>query len=333
MFDNLLKLLSSVTNVSPLYHQEHCIAAKQSVAACHVCKDVCPHEAITLKRFVEIDNVDCTGCGLCVQSCPSQALEAKVSFQPGAPVKCSQVKGSAQSVQCLGRLSPTDLLRLAGTKNKVTLVRNDCATCKIGVTKIPEVLEQTISEARKLSDFRKREINFEILQQEKYDATDNPDKISRRELLRGGFRGIQATAADALAPLDSGEDKNDSLPKEMQRQYAVIQQAKPEAQQVVPWVLPRVKDGCIMCPVCTNVCPTKAFSRDFKPKDEDGNELGGSVLGLEPDRCNGCNACVKACPVKVISLDTNVTWEELSGGKTIAFHKPPAEPTKGIVSR
>jgi ferredoxin len=333
MFDNLLKLLSSVTNVAPVYHQEHCIAAKQSVAACHVCKDVCPHEAITLKRFVEIDDVDCTGCGLCVQSCPSQALEAKVSFQPGAPIKCSQVKGSAQSVQCLGRLSATDLLRLAGTKNKVSLVRNDCSSCKIGTAVIPEKLNETITEAKKLADFRKRNLTFEILQQEKYDTTDNPDKISRRDLLRGGFRSIQATAADALAPLDSDDDKNDNLPKEMQRQYAVIAQAKPEPEQAVPWILPRVKDGCIMCPVCTNVCPTKAFSRDFKPKDKEGNEIPGSVLRLEPDHCNGCNACVKACPVKVISLDTNVTWSELSVGKEIAFHKKPQEPTQGIVAR
>jgi ferredoxin len=333
MLDNLFNLLSKATSVAPVYHREHCIAAKQSVAACHVCKDVCPHEAITLKRFVEIDDVDCTGCGLCVQSCPSQALESKVNFQPGAPVKCSQVKGSAQGVQCLGRLSATDLLRLVGTKNKVTLVRNDCANCKIGTEEILEVLEQNTSEAKMLADFRKRELSFEILQHEKYDATDNPDKISRRELLRGGFRSLQTTAADALAPLDPGDAKEVSLPKEMQRQYAVIEGAKPEPAQNVPWVLPRVKDGCIMCPVCTNVCPTKAFSRDFKPKDKEGNELGGSVLMLEPDHCNGCNACVKACPVKVISLDTNVTWGELSGGKEIAFHKQPQEPTKGVVSR
>ncbi len=333
MFDNLLKLLSSVTNVAPVYHKEHCIAAKQSVAACHVCKDVCPHKAITLKRFVAIDDVDCTGCGLCVQSCPSQALETKVSFQSGAPVKCSQVKGSAQSVQCLGRLSPTDLLRLAGTKEKVTLVRNDCAKCKIGTEKIPEVLEQSISEAKTLADFRKREISFELLQQEKYNTTDNPDKISRRDLLRGGFRSIQTTAADALAPLDPGDAKEISLPKEMQRHYAVIETAKPESEHIVPWVLPRIKDGCIMCPVCTNVCPTKAFSRDFKPKDKDGNDLGGSILNLEPNHCNGCNACVKACPVKVISLDTNVTWAELSGGKEIAFQKTQQPPRLGVVAR
>ena len=86
--------------------------------------------------------------------------------------------------------------------------------------------------------------------------------------MRGGFRSIQTTAADALAPLDIGEDKDLHLPREMQRRLAIIQAAKPEPEQLVPWILPEIKEGCIMCPVCTNACPTKAFSRDFSDKNE-----------------------------------------------------------------
>jgi ferredoxin len=323
MFDNFFNILGKITNVTPTYNKDVCIAAKQSSAACHVCKDVCPHEAITLKRFVEIDDIDCTGCGLCVQSCPSQALESKVSYQPGAAVKCSQVKGSAQSVQCLTRLSPSDLIRLASNKNKVTLVRNDCSNCKIGTTAVPEKLEQTITKAKALVDFRKRDIDFQITIAEKYDSTDNPDKISRRDLLRGGLRGLQQTTADALAPLDISKDNDLTLPKEMQRHLAIIKAAKPEPEQAVPWVLPQINDGCIMCPVCTNVCPTKAFSRDFSDKNE-------TKLLLEPDHCNGCNACVKACPVKVISLKENVSWAELSEGKHAVYVKNNQAPLGGV---
>ncbi len=323
MFDNLFNFISKITNVMPTYDKNVCIAAKQSTAACRICKDICPHQAITLKRFVEIDDIDCTGCGLCVQSCPSQALEAKVSFQAGAPIKCSQVKGTAQGIQCLTRLSPTDLLRAAGSKNTVHLVRNDCANCKIGSEAIPEKLEQTIQKAKALAEFRQRDINFQITIAERYDTTDNPDKISRRDLLRGGFRSLQTTAADALAPLDIGEDKDLHLPREMQRRLAIIQAANPEPQQLVPWILPEIKEGCIMCPVCTNACPTKAFSRDFSDKNE-------TKLSLEPDKCNGCNACVKACPVKVISLKEPVTYEELSRGKHVVYSKNNQSPKGGI---
>lgn len=130
MWENLLNFIVKASNLQPDYTAEHCIAAKQSVAACHACRDVCPHTAITIYKEVEIDEIDCTGCGLCVQACPSQALKAKVSYQPGASLKCSQVKGGAPTVQCLTRLSPTDLLRLAGRKETVTLARGDCANCK-----------------------------------------------------------------------------------------------------------------------------------------------------------------------------------------------------------
>jgi ferredoxin len=325
MFESFFNILGKITNVTPTYNKDLCIAAKQSSAACHICKDVCPHEAISIKRFVEIDDIDCTGCGLCVQSCPSQALEAKVSYQAGAPVKCSQVKGSAQSVQCLTRLSPSDLIRLASNKNKVTLVRNDCSNCKVGNASIPEALDITLADAKALADFRERDIDFSIVVAEKYDSTDNPDKISRRDLLRGGLRGLQSTAADALAPLDIGDDKDLTLPKEMQRQFSIIKAAEPEPEQAVPWVLPQIHDGCIMCPVCTNVCPTKAFSRDFSDKNE-------TKLMLEPDHCNGCNACVKACPVKVITLNDNVTWAELAADKHAVYVKDNQLP-QGSVSR
>ncbi|CAN5906515.1 4Fe-4S dicluster domain-containing protein [soil metagenome] len=323
MWDNLLNLFVKAVSVQPDYTKEHCLAYKQSVSACSICRDTCPHQAISFVRGKEvaIDDVDCTGCGLCVQACPSQALESKVSYQPGAPLKCSQVKGGAQSVQCLARLMPSDLLRLAGRKDSVTLVRADCGDCKIGNAAVPLAVELLQAEAQDLAALRGRDFAIETVVAERYDAVDNPDPVSRRELLRGGWRGLQTSAADALAPFDPGGENDASLPHEMQRQYRLIERSVPEEDGVVPWILPRVADGCIMCPVCTNVCPTKAFGRDFDPPD-----LEGTALLLEPDRCNGCSACVTACPVKVITLDEQVTWGELSGGKEIAYYKDPQAP-------
>lgn len=72
-----------------------------------------------------------------------------------------------------------------------------------------------------------------------------------------------------------------------------------------------------MCPVCTNVCPTKAFRREFDPPSEGG----GAALLLAPERCNGCNACVLSCPVKVITLDDQVSWSELCGGEQVVYRR------------
>ena len=331
VFDKLLNLIVRATNIQPKYTPEHCLVVTRTVGGCSVCKDVCPHDAIRIGRQVEIDDVDCTGCGICVQACPSQALTASASYQPGAPVKCSQVKGSAQSVQCLTRLQPSDMLRLASRKDKVTLVRSECEGCKIGSGEVPARIEVVLASAAALAEVRGRTLTHEVLQETRYDTTDNPDALSRRELLRGGVRSSQRLSADLLAPLEffsDSEVEEKGLPLELERHFLTLKAAQPEADAPVPWTLPRVHDGCIMCPVCTNVCPTGAFHRELTPVKEGG----GGVLTLEPERCNACNACVTSCPVRVITLDTEITWGELSGGTQEVFRKVGGG-GKGAVSR
>ncbi len=317
MWDKLLGLIIQATNLQPNYTAERCLVVKRTVGGCTKCKDICPHDAVRIRSRVEIDDVDCSGCGLCVQICPSEALESSVSYSSGAPLKCSQVKGGAQSVQCLARLSPTDLVRLADKAGSVTLAHGDCTSCKIGSGAVLTALQTTAGEAKALAGINGRDLTVTVLEVETLDATDNPAQLSRRDLMRGGWRNIQHTAADALAPLDPGDPSEKTLPKEMQKHYRLIKMAQPEPETQVPWVLPRVAEGCIMCPVCTNVCPTSAFSRDFEPPTE-GN---GAVLHLNPSACMGCNACALSCPPKVISLDEEVTWQELSSESLEMYKK------------
>lgn len=331
MFNRLLSLIVKATNITPTYTPAHCLVVTKAVGGCTVCEEVCPHNAITIGRQVQIDEIDCTGCGLCVQACPSQALSSSVSYGRGAPLKCSQVAGDAQSVQCLARLQPSDLLALAGRKDRVTLVRGQCEGCKIGGAEVPERLTALAEDAAALAAVRGRTLETDLLVKDRYDATDNPDTISRRDLLRGGLRGSQRVSADLLAPLEAfGETQAEEkgVPLELEKRFLLLQAARPAEDDPVPWTLPRVHDGCILCPVCTNVCPTDAFHRDLNPVQAGG----GGVLKLEPERCNGCNACVTSCPVRVITLEGEVTWGELSGGTQAVYHKTGGG-ASGAVSR
>lgn len=327
--DDLFRLLFRTVDVTPDYEPRRCLAVIQSREACTRCRDVCPHDAIRIDRRVEIDEVDCSGCGLCVQVCPSQALEARPSFAPGAALKCSRVRGDTQTVHCLGRLAPSDLLRLAGGRPAVTLARGDCAACPIGAAAVADAIEVVRAEAQELAATADRALEIRVVETERLDRDDAPERLSRRQLLRGGWRQVQRGAATALAPLDPGDPRDDSLPREMQRRYRVLELADLAPETPVPWVLPRVAEGCILCPVCTNVCPTRAFARDF---DRDGT--GEAALVLEPERCVGCGACASACPVHVIELVEEVPWGELAGGPVEAYRREPdAGGPEGSVAR
>src|SRR5690606_16069883 len=107
----------------------------------------------------------------------------------------------------------------------------------------------------------------------------------RRALLAGGLREAGNAAADALAPLERvlpGPDAEPGLkdvPREHVRVVAALRAADPAPETPVPFPLPRVADGCILCPLCTKACPTDALRRELGPD-------GGELL-LDPERCVG----------------------------------------------
>lgn len=333
-FEDLLNFVLRATNVAPVYSPERCIAVTQSTTACYACVAGCPHEAVRFGRQVEIDDVDCTGCGLCVQLCPSQALEPKLSYQPGASVRCSEVGGSAQSILCLGRLQATDIIKVAAGHGDVTLAHGDCADCPIGVPSILEHLQNVVEDAGALVRQHGRELNVHIEQRTTLEQDRAPEGISRRALLTGGLRSAQRSAAGALAPLEnllgasSEADGPRDLPRELLQRFRIIEAARPAPDDTVPWALPRVDEGCILCPVCTRVCPTDAFSRDFEPV-----EGQGPLLRLEPERCLDCGACVNACPVKVIRMEQDVAWSEVSGGSIVAYRDAAGDGPQGSIYR
>lgn len=327
MLDDLFSLVFRAADVRPDFSSSRCLAVRQSPAACTRCADVCPHEAVTVRgRGVEIDDVDCSGCGLCVQACPSQALEPRVRIDGGRSVKCSQVAGDAQTVQCLARLRPTDLHRLIRGRDEVLLARGDCATCPVGAAAVADAVDSVAEEARDILALRGRDGSIRVEVRERLDDADTTETLDRRALLRGGWRNLAHGASAALAPLDRGEDEERSVPREAARRYRALELSDLVPDHQVPWPLPTVNDTCILCPVCTKACPTEALSRTF---DEDG----GGALHLDPARCIGCDACVDACPVDAVAMNDRPTWSEASSGPREAFRRHPEGNETATVAR
>ena len=331
--DTLLDFVLKAADVRPAYEENRCIVVSRAKGACTACFDACPHDAITITSRVEIDNVDCTGCGLCVQACPSGALEPKLNVANDGNARCSKVAGSAQSVQCLARLQPTDIVRLGGANGSATLGHGDCATCTIGSADVPRAVMVAVDRAAELAAVAGRTLNVTVERREHLDQRDRSDRLSRRSLLGFGLKNMKNVAGDALAPLerwlpagdaDSGDERVDPG-IEHQRQLRLLELGTVAESAPVPFRLPRVADGCILCPMCTRACPTDAFSREL--------ESEGGALYLDPERCVGCDACVGACPVRVITMDSDVTYGEITGGRTEAYRSDPERRAEGSYHR
>jgi ferredoxin len=347
VFRDLMAWAFKQVDVAPEFHAPTCLV--HHGALCTACADACPHDAITITRTVTIDPIDCTGCGLCVAACPSHALSPRTPAPTARDVRCSQVAGDAPSVTCLARLQASDLVRMGATHERVTLGRGNCAACAVGSAAVPDAVAETIEIARGLLEVHDQPAAFDVLEVERLDPSVDPRALSRRDLFRAGWGQMKQAGGVAMAPLErlapeapAAADARPPLPAEHQRRLRALEVADLAPDEVVPFPLPAVADGCIFCPACTRVCPTDAIRRVFDdaPATAPTGGVGGRpALGpmrieLDPDRCVGCDACVHVCPVHVVSMRPDVPWGEVVGGtRTLASSSPRTSDGEESVAR
>lgn len=307
--DGLLNAFLKATDPRPRYTEARCLLYKNSVGGCDKCYGVCPKGAVRLKGWrVELDEVLCTGCGLCTGVCPGIALEYPLGaiqealIRGKGKLRCSKAEGKGEEVLCLGRLTP-GLLAEAGSRfGKVVLARGDCGACRIGGPEVPERLARMAEEARRYFPVEVEVVEGEL----------PGERVGRRELFQVLLGSAKRTAADLVPELPLPaleEEKEGELPAELRLRRLAASRA-PE----VRWPRIRVEEGCTLCPVCTNVCPTEAVRRV-----REGEEY---ALYLQVAACTGCGACVESCPPQVIRLE-EAPKEEVGKELLLFRGKPP----------
>jgi len=315
MLDSFLKVMGDYGNPTPRFTGPRCLVERMAVGGCDRCQEACPHEAITIERTVQVIEANCTSCGLCVQACPTGALEFDtlsllnaVHEQTGtqehteAVLVCSQAGESGKTITCLARVTPSVVVAAGGWDWPLTLVHGDCASCPVGSADVPDALSRVITEAERLREATGRPARVTV-RQARQDGTRG-ESVSRRRVFGALFRGARKVAAD-LVPDNPLPFVDWSVPQErtptdwLWRRRALKPTPAPEAN--VYWPAPTVNENCISCPVCANVCPTEAITRDV--------QFDGSVtLHLDLAACTGCGACASSCPPEAITLSDN--WQE-----------------------
>jgi len=303
---NVLDQVSGYGDQVPRYTAPRCLLDRQAVGGCDACHATCPHGAITLGplgQSVTIDPALCTGCGLCVQVCPSGALEYDLTPalqsvrdagrgpEGEASLTCSRSEAGGPALTCLGRVTPAVVAAAGAWGTPLTLIHGECASCPVGAPDVPVRVERVVEEAQTLRASTGQPAQVTVRPATLGDR-DRGVKLSRRGAFAALFRAGRQHVAQALPerplPFVDWSQPQERVPEEWRwRARALVPAPAPDAG--IHWPAPLVDDTCIDCPVCSNVCPTQAITREFKPE-------GGALLLLNLPACTGCMACVRSCP-------------------------------------
>lgn len=323
MLDGVFRLLGDYGNPVPRYTGPRCLSERLSVGGCDLCQAACPHQAILIPQSVVIDPSACTGCGLCVQACPSGALEYDVTAPLSAvreqkanpPAKgqaaeaklvCSKSEEGGKTLPCLARVTVSTVMAAGAWDVPLTLVHGDCDTCSLGGPEVPASVGRVALEANRLRGATSRASQVTV---RAHDASlaGSGEQVSRRGVFGALARGARSMAAqsipDSPLPFVDWSEPEDRIPAEWQWRLRALRPA-PAPETPVYWPAPLVDDTCIDCPVCANVCPTDAITRDVQPD-------GSVTLTLSLAACTGCQACERSCPPQAISMQPEWRFDAL----------------------
>lgn len=313
MLRDVLEQLGELGNLLPRYTGPRCLLERQAVGGCDVCQTICPHEAIGVRPHefgIEIDPERCTGCGLCMQACPTGALEYDL-MGPLEVIQAQRSQGQAvlscvpaglegangQSLPCLGRVTPS-LVSAAGAWGlPLELLHGDCQGCPVGSAQVPARLTEVAQAAQHLRQATGQTSPVTIRPAGPEDQGRTLG-VSRRDafaaLLRAGRKQVARQLPERPLPFVDWSVPAERSPAEW-RWRAKTLKPTPAPHTPVHWPAPLIGEGCIDCPVCANVCPTEAITRDLRPD-------GGVELYLNLKACTGCMACQRSCPPQVITM-------------------------------
>ena len=325
MLDGVFKLLGDYGNPVPRYTGPRCLSERLSVGGCDLCQVACPHQAILIPQSVVIDPSACTGCGLCVQACPSGALEYDVTAplsavreqkvsgpakgqgqSAGAKLVCSKSDEGGKTLPCLARVTVSTVMAAGAWDVPLTLVHGDCDGCSLGGPEVPASVGRVAVEANRLRGATSRASQVTVRAHDPALAGSG-EQVSRRGVFGALARGARSMAAqsipDSPLPFVDWSEPEDRIPAEWQWRLRALRPA-PAPETPVHWPAPLVDDTCIDCPVCANVCPTDAITRDVQSD-------GSVTLTLSLAACTGCQACERSCPPQAISMQPEWRFDAL----------------------
>jgi ferredoxin len=318
-----------------------------------MCTEICPENAISLDPGPRISD-SCTGCGLCVQACPTEVFESELypeeyildqaishldnSRERGEPrrlsISCERAENPVTGgvrLGCLGTVGENVLFgaALAGFE-EVLLIRGNCERCRLKPAE--GLVQRSIGRARALATGAGLgKTSFSTIEREKESCAP----VGRRKMfadiadrVRTGARAISpdgGRGAHEKVPRGSGLNRDDGAggsPARRFLQTLLRNESLDDTYPVAfdsesPWARVTVdEEGCTACGTCVSVCPTGAI--------EIVQEGENRVLSFRPSACTNCSLCRDACIEEVIDYSAEIRITDILQNQTevIATIKP-----------
>ncbi|XFO65061.1 NAD(P)H-quinone oxidoreductase subunit I, chloroplastic [Sporomusa silvacetica DSM 10669] len=265
--------------------------------ACQRCRQVCPAGCIS--DAFEFDLSHCIECGLCLSSCPAEAiagdgysgkvLEAMLTADDSLLCLSCSLQDKQSSWPCLGFLDARLLLALvySGKNSNRRVVVNNCS-CSGCKRKVADYLGKILISVNQILSLAGK---YQIVHGNAVSNFKPKEKVVSR---RGFIRCLVGEAISVFSAVVIA----DSIPKPLPRQEFFIKYTEALA---VSGMRPTgifsgiaIGEKCRACGLCARICPQQAIAV----------EDNGGVVDFYHNafKCTGCGVCLTNCPWGAIAL-------------------------------
>lgn len=296
----------------PELRNQRCVRYRFRYSACTRCADNCPPGALTPgEEGVELDATRCSGCGLCVASCPTAAFHLP-SFPTAALAKLQEktlafvCNPSGQegevSIPCLGDIDPALLASLAFRGIAVTLRgTGHCSEC----VHAPHGGERVAALLAAMQELKEVATAEWIAPTVEKTHSSSDYRADRRRLFRRFIsRAVESirneTDYEVVIPESAIRAAAHFVPARRKLAERLFERldALPEESLLPPLfgVAAMVPGAvhCTGCEACARVCPTGAL----KVAEAESEWL----LLFRAGQCVGCGVCIEACGADALVL-------------------------------